>query len=65
VLRRIWAKALTPWRDQDILHRNLALAQLLEQGSDQDLLTAAVRQAVFDAIWDVIMAIDDGYDPDA
>lgn len=65
VLRLIWAKALTRWRDEDVLRRDPALAQLLEQGADQELLTAAVRRVVFDAVGDVIMAIDEGCDLDA
>jgi hypothetical protein len=65
VLRLIWAKALTRWRDEDGLRRYPALAQLLDQGADQELLAAAVRQVVFDAVGDVIMAIDEGCDLDA
>jgi hypothetical protein len=65
VLRRIWAKALTPWRDPRALRRNDALKQLVDQGADPDLLAEAVRGIVFDAVVDVVMVIDEGYDPDA
>jgi hypothetical protein len=65
VLRRIWAKALTPWRDAGMLLRNETLAQLLSRGADQELLAEAVRGVVFDAVIDVVMTIDEGYDPDA
>jgi hypothetical protein len=65
VLRRIWARALAPWRDEGALRRSPALAQLLDQGTDQDLLAAAVRQVVFSTVDDIIMIIDEGCDPDA
>jgi hypothetical protein len=59
------AKALIPWRDEDALRRNAVLAQLLDQGADQELLAAAARQVAFAAAGDVIMAIDEGCDLDA
>jgi hypothetical protein len=65
VLRRTWAKALTPWRDPGVLRRNETLAQLLNRGADQELLAEALRAVVFEAVSDVIMTIDEGYDPDA
>jgi hypothetical protein len=65
VLRRIWANALMPWRDPGMLRRNETLAQLLDRGADPELLAEALRGAVFDAVGDVIMIIDEGYDPDA
>jgi len=65
VLRRIWAKARTQWRDPGMLRRNETLAQLLTRGADQELLAEALRGVVFDAVTAVIMTIDEGYDPDA
>ncbi|MBO0819161.1 MAG: hypothetical protein J2P30_28830 [Actinobacteria bacterium] len=65
VLRRIWANTLMPWRDPGVLHRNEALARLLDRGADQELLAEALRGVVFDAVSGVIMVIDEGYDPDA
>jgi hypothetical protein len=65
VLRRIWADALTPWRDLSVLRRNEALVQLLDQGTDQELLAEALRGVVFDAVTEIVMIIDAGYDPDA
>jgi hypothetical protein len=36
-LRRIWAKALMPWRDpSSMLRRNEALAQLVDQGAERN-----------------------------
>lgn len=65
VLRRIWANTLTPWRDPGALRRNESLAQLLDRGADQELLAEVLRGVIFDAVSDVIMIIDEGYDPDA
>lgn len=64
VLRRIWANALMPWREPDTLRRNETLAQLLDRGADQELLAKALRGVVFNPVSDVIMIIDEGYDPD-
>jgi hypothetical protein len=64
-LRCIWAKALTRWRDGSTLRRVPELARLLGQGADPDLVAAAVRVVVMEAVGDVIMVIDEGYDPDA
>jgi len=65
VLRRIWADALMPWRDPGMLRRNQTLAQLLDRGTDEELLAKALREVVFNAVSGVIMIIDEGYDPDA
>ena len=65
LLRRIWANTLVPWRDPGMLRRNEALAQLLDRGADQELLAEALRGVVFNAVGDVIMILDEGYDPDA
>lgn len=65
LLRRIWANALTPWRDLGMLRWNEALAQLLDQGARQELLAEALRQVVFDTVHDLIMIIDEGRDPNA
>jgi hypothetical protein len=65
VLRRIWAKALVPWRDPGVLRRNEVLAQLIERGADQDLLAEALRRVVFDAVTNVVMVLDEGHDPEA
>lgn len=48
-----------------MLRRNEALAQLLDRGADQELLAEALRGVVFNAVSDVIMILDEGYDPDA
>ena len=64
-LRRIWATALSPWRDRGTLRRYPSLARLLDRGVDPDLLAAAIRHVVFNVVGDVIMVIDEGYDPDA
>lgn len=64
-LRCTWAKALTPWRDSSTFRRVPELARLLDQGADPDLVAAAVRVVVMEAVGDVIMVIDEGYDPDA
>jgi hypothetical protein len=64
-LRRIWAKALMPWRDPSMLRRNEALAQLLNQGAEQELLAETLRGIVFDTVLELVMIIDEGYDPDA
>lgn len=45
LLRRTWVNALTPWRDPGMLRRNEALAQLLDQGADQELLAEALRRS--------------------
>jgi len=42
VLRRIWANALMPWRDPGMLRRNQTLAQLLDRGTDEELLAKAL-----------------------
>jgi hypothetical protein len=65
VLRRIWTKALMPWRDLGILRQNESLVQLLAQGAEQELLAEALRRIVFDTVLDVVMVIDEGHDPDA
>lgn len=65
LLRRIWANALTPWRDLGMLRRNEALAQLLDQGAGQELLAEALRRIVFDTVHELIMIVDEGHDPDA
>jgi hypothetical protein len=64
VLRRIWAKALTPWRDPGTLRRNEALVQLLAQGAEPALLAEALRTIVFDTVVEVVMILDEGHDPD-
>ena len=64
-LRRIWATALSPWRDRGTLRRYPSLARLLDRGVDPDLLAAAIRHVVFNVVGDVIMVIDEGYDPGA
>lgn len=65
-LRRIWAKALMPWRDpSSMLRRNEALAQLVDQGAEQELLAEALRGIVFDTVLELVMIIDEGYDSDA
>lgn len=65
VLRRIWATTLTPWRETGMLRRNGALAQLLDQGADEELLAEALRGVIFNTVSDLIMVIDEGRDPDA
>ena len=62
-LRRIWATALSPCRDRDTLRRYPSLARLLDRGVDPDLLAAAIRHVVFNVVGDVIMVIDERYDP--
>jgi hypothetical protein len=64
-LRRIWDRALTPWRDVGTVHRDPALRPLLAQGTDPDLLAAAVRRIVFKTVSAVIDVIDEGRDPGA
>ena len=49
VLRRIWANALMPWRDPGMLRRNQTLTQLLDRGTDEELLAKALREVAFDA----------------
>ena len=65
VLRRIWANALMPWRDPGVLRRNETLAQLLDRGTDRELLAEALRGVVFDVVTEIVAIIDAGYDPDA
>lgn len=65
VLRRVWADALTPWRDPGALRRNDALDSLIRQGADPELLAEAVRGVVFDTVNAMIMILDEGYDPGA
>lgn len=65
VLRTIWAKALTRWRDTGHLLRTPHMALLLDQGADLDTLAAAVRLVVMEAVGDVIMVIDESCDCDA
>ncbi|MBO0788013.1 MAG: hypothetical protein J2P33_18260, partial [Actinobacteria bacterium] len=65
VLRRIWAHALTRWRDTGTLRRVPGLARLVDAGADPEILAAAVRVVVMGVVGDVIMVIDESYDPDA
>jgi hypothetical protein len=62
VLRRIWAVAIAPWRDQQALRRYSSLARLLDNGTDPDLLATAIRQVVLETVVSVISVIDDGFD---
>lgn len=48
-----------------MLRRNETLAQPLDRGTDQELLAESLRGVIFDAVSNVIMTIDEGYDPDA
>ena len=57
--------ALTRWRDDSTVRRVPGLARLVDQGADPDLVAAAVRVVVMEAVGDVIMVIDEGYDLDA
>lgn len=62
VLRRIWAIAITPWRDQQTLLLYPSLARLLDNGTDPGLLAKAIRQVVLEAAGSVICVIDEGFD---
>jgi hypothetical protein len=64
-LRRIWAQALTPWRDVGTMYRDPALRLLLAQETDPDLLAIAVRRVVYKTVSAVVDVIDEGKDPDA
>jgi hypothetical protein len=64
-LRRIWARALTPWRDVGTMHQDPALRPLLDQGTNPDLLATAVRCIVFKTVSAVVDVIDEGHDPSA
>jgi hypothetical protein len=64
-LRRIWAIAMAPWRDQHALCRYSSLTRLLDHGTDPDLLATAIRQVVLETVVSVISVIDDGFDPTA
>jgi hypothetical protein len=64
-LRRIWAQALTPWRDVGTMYQDPALRLLLAQETDPDLLATAVRHIVYKTVSAVIKVIDEGHDPDA
>lgn len=62
VLRRIWAIAITPWRDQQTLLRYPLLAKLLGNGAEPELLAEAIRQVVLETAGNVISVIDEGFD---
>jgi hypothetical protein len=64
-LRRIWAIAITPWRDPQVLRRYPSLARLLDNGTDPDLLATAIRQVVLQTAGSVISVIDEGFDHSA
>jgi hypothetical protein len=64
-LRRIWATALSPWRDRGTLRRYPSLARLLDRGATRTCWPQPAATSSSNVVGDVIMVIDEGYDPGA
>ena len=65
VLRCIWRDTLSPWRDPGTLRHYEMLAELVQQGTDENLLAQAVRNVVYETLIAVIGVIDRECDPEA
>jgi hypothetical protein len=64
ILRRLW-RDVDRWAAPDALDRLPAARRLLDAGVDRTDLVGVVRAAAFEAVLDVVVAIDEGHDPEA
>lgn len=65
ILRRLWHDAIDAWAASDALDRLPAAKRLLDAGADRSNLVRVARAAAYEAVLDAVVAIDEGYDPEA
>jgi hypothetical protein len=65
ILRRLWRDAADAWAAPDALDRLPAARRLLDAGADRNDLVSVARAAAYEAVLDAVVAIDQGYDPEA
>jgi hypothetical protein len=65
ILRRLWRDAVDTWAAPDALDRLPAAKRLLDAGVDRSELVHMARAVALQAVLDVVVAIDEGYDPEA